>query len=590
MIKDAVSIRIIKNSLDNIAKEMFWATIKTAKSSIIYETYDFAPALTNDKGDLISIGTGIPVFLGVMPIIAKAVMEDIEKHDLGLSPGDIFVINDPYRISTHLNDVALAMPIFYKDELIAIGTIRGHVNDVGGMNPGSWGPDATEIYQEGLVIPTSHFYKDGKLNKEVVRLILHNSRIPDFVYGDLEALAAALRYAYGRVNELCEKYSVELVREAMDDRINDGRIMAKNRLKELKKGEFFAEERIEKYEGMAEDLRITAKVKITDDKFIVDFTDNPPQVKAPINTTFAGIYTAVAVAFTAVTDPHVALNQGYLGALEVICPEGTLFNALAPAPVSCYWETTFYAVDLIWKALAPYYPDKFTAGHFLSVVSETLSMIDPRDKKYKILCEPNPGGWGAGISKDGESCLVSVADGETYCHPVEVIERDYPIRVECMKLNTEEGVGPGTYRGGFGMRKDYRLLTDETNLVCSINRINYAPWGVEGGKDGSCNHIVVIRDGKDIWDGGRASDFAIKKGDIVSIRSGGGAGWGDPLNRDPQLVLKDCQNRLLCVETAKESYGVVINSADNTADLSVDLEATKKLREEMRNKMNSYAH
>ncbi|MGI6485867.1 MAG: hydantoinase B/oxoprolinase family protein [Tepidanaerobacteraceae bacterium] len=163
MIKDVVSIRIIKNSLDNIAKEMFWTAIRTAKSSIIYETYDFAPAITNSKGDLVSIGTGIPVFLGVMPIIAKAVMEDIEEHDLGLDPGDIFIINDPYRISTHLNDVALAMPIFYKDELIAIGTIRAHVNDVGGMNPGSWGPNATEIYQEGLIIPTSHFYERPKI-------------------------------------------------------------------------------------------------------------------------------------------------------------------------------------------------------------------------------------------------------------------------------------------------------------------------------------------------------------------------------------------------------------------------------------------
>jgi N-methylhydantoinase B len=574
MIKDTVSIRIVKSSLDNIAKEMFWATVKTAKSSIIYETFDFAPALTNANGDLISIGTGIPVFLGVMPIIAKAVMEDIKIHDLGLTPGDIFVINDPYKISTHLNDVALAMPIFYKDELIAIGTIRGHVNDVGGMNPGSWGPDATEIFQEGLVIPTSHFYKDGKLNKEVVRLILHNSRIPDFVYGDLEAFAAALRYAYGRLNELCDKYGVDLVREAMDDRIDDGRIMAKNRLKDLKKGEFFAEERIEKYEGMDEDLRITAKIKITDDKFIVDFTDNPPQVKAPINTTYAGVYTAVATAFTAVTDPHVALNQGYLEALEVICPEGTLFNALSPAPVSCYWETTFYAVDLIWKALASHFPDKFTAGHFLSVVSETLSMMDSRDNKYKILCEPNPGGWGGGIDKDGETCLVSVADGETYCHPVEVIEKDYPIRVERMSLNFDDGIGHGAHRGGFGMRKDYRMLADEANMVCSINRIQYPPWGVEGGEDGSCNHIVVIRDGKDIWDGGRASNFNIKKGDIVSIRSGGGAGWGDPSGRDPQLVLEDYKNGLVSLEEAKEVYRVVINSSD----LSIDLEATEKLR------------
>ncbi|MGB9803530.1 hydantoinase B/oxoprolinase family protein [Desulfofundulus sp.] len=576
MARDVVTIRIIKNALDNIAREMFWSTVRTAKSSIIYETYDFAPALTNSQGDLISIGTGVPVFLGVMPIIAKAVMEDVDKFDLGLSPGDIFIINDPYRISTHLNDVALAMPIFHKDQIIAIATIRGHVNDVGGMNPGSWGPNATEVFQEGLIIPTSHFYRAGKLNNEVVRLILRNTRIPDYVYGDLEALAAALRYAYGRLNELCNKYGVDYVLHAMDDRLNDGRLLARNRLQELIKGEFFAEEKIEIYEGMDDDLRITARVIITDNKFLVDFSDNPAQVKAPINTTYAGIYTAVATAFTAITDPHVPLNQGFLEPVEVVCPEGTLFNALPPAPVSCYWETLFYAVDLIWKALAPHLPERFTAGHFLSVVSETLSMVDPRDGQYKILCEPNPGGWGAGIDKDGESCLVSAADGETYCHPVEVIEKEYPIRVECMRFNMEDGVGHGTFRGGFGMRKDYRVLADEANLVCSINRIKYAPWAVNGGEEGSCNHIVVLRDGQNIWDGGRASNFMLKKGDVVSIRSGGGAGWGSPLKRDPLLVLDDYKNGLITLDIAREKYGVIINPEL----LCIDWESTNKLRAE----------
>ncbi|MCR4428523.1 MAG: hydantoinase B/oxoprolinase family protein [Caldiserica bacterium] len=575
MVKDVVTLRIIKNALDNIAKEMFWTTIRTAKSSIIYETYDFAPALNNKKGDLISIGTGIPVFLGIMPLIAKSVLEDIEKHDLGLSPGDIFVLNDPYRISTHLNDVALAMPIFFQDQIVAIGTIRGHVNDVGGMNPGSWGPNATEIFQEGLIIPTSHFYKDGKLNKEVVRLILHNTRIPDFVYGDLEALAAALRYAYKRINDLCLKYGVEMVLAAMDERIADGKILARNRLKELIKGEFFAEEWIEKYEGMDEDLRISAKVKIDDEKFRVDFTDNPPQVKAPINTTFAGLYTAVATVFAAITDPHVPLNQGYLDPVEVICPEGKLFNAQPPAPVSCYWETMFYAVDLVWKAMAPHLPERLSAGHFLSVVSETLSMIDPRDNAYKILVEPNPGGWGGGVDKDGESCLVAAADGETYCHPAEVIEKIYPIRVECMKLNLDDGVGSGKYRGGFGMRKDYRLLVKDANLVCSINRIKYPPWGIDGGKEGSPNHIVILRDEKPIWDGGRASNFLLKEFDIVSIRSGGGGGWGFSFERPPELVLEDWKNGLISVETARIEYGVIIDEKG----LKVDYEGTKKIRE-----------
>lgn len=578
MSRDPITLTIIKNALESIVKEMFWTTVRAAKSSIIYETYDFSPGLTNERGDLIAIGTGVPNFIGITPFIVKTVLEDIEREGLDLSPGDIFIVNDPYRTGTHLNDIALVMPIFHRNEIIAIAAVKGHVNDVGGMNPGSWGPNATEIYQEGIMIPTCHFYKAGKPNKEVIRLILSNTRIPDYVYGDLEALAASLRYAYRRVNELCEKYSVDTVREAIEDRLRDGRILARKRLKELIKGEFTAEEWIEKYEGMEEDIRITVRVKITGDKFVADFSNNPPQVKAPINTTYPGTYASAAIAFVAVTDPHVPFNQGYLEPLEVIAPEGTIFNAQPPAPVSCYWETMFYAVDLIWKALAPYIPDKLTAGHFLSVVSETISMVDPRDGKYKILCEPNPGGWGAGIDKDGESCLVSAADGETYCHPAEVLEREYPIRVECMRLNIEEGVGHGKFRGGFGIRKDYRILADEANLVCSINRIKYPPWGVAGGESGTCNHIVIIRDGKVIWDGGRISNFRLKKGDIVSIRSGGGGGWGDPLERDPNLVLHDYMNGLITPEIAREKYGVVID----VSKLTVDYEATKKLRKELR--------
>jgi len=572
-----ISVQIVKNTLSSIVKEMFWTTVRAAKSSIIYETYDFSPSLLDERGELIAIGTGVPNFIGIMPFMVKAVLEDAVKEDLGLSPGDIFVINDPYRAGTHLNDVGLVTPIFYNDEMIATAAIKGHINDVGGMNPGSWGPNATEIYQEGLVIPTTHLYREGRLNKEVLRIILHNTRIPDYVLGDIEALAAALRYSQRRISELCDKYGVSVVREAMRSKIDEGKMLARKNLGILPKGEFFAEEKIEKYEGMDEDIRITVKVKITDDKFIADFTDNPPQVKAPINTTYPGTYASVTIAFVAITDPHAPLCQGYLEPVNVIAPERSLFNAMPPAPVSCYWETMFYAVDLVWKALASYMPNRLTAGHFLSVVSETLGMIDPRDGKYKILCEPNPGGWGAAIDKDGESCLVSSADGETYTHPAEVLEKEYPIRVECMRLNIEEGTGHGKFRGGFGMRKDYRILADEAILVCSINRIKYPPWGVNGGTDGTCNHLVVIRDDKIIWDGGRAFNFKLRKDDTLSIRSGGGGGWGNPLERDPNLVLEDYKNGLISAEAAKKIYGVVIDAQK----LKVNFKETIDLRRKM---------
>jgi N-methylhydantoinase B len=578
MSRDLVTIQIIKNVLSSIAKEMFYTTIRSAKSSIIYETYDFSPALLDSEGRLIAIGTGLPVFIGILPIMSRNLMKLIEEQGSKMSPGDIYLVNDPYIAGTHLNDVGLVMPLFYGEKLMAIGAIRGHVNDVGGMNPGSWGPNATEIYQEGLIIPGVRLYKGGELNVDVLRLVLRNSRIPDYVHGDIEALAAALRYAQRRIIDICDKYGADTVREAMEDKLNEGKVLARKNIQKLPKGEYFAEEHIEKYEGMDEDIRITVRVKITEDKFIADFSENPPQVRAPINTTFPGTYASTTIAFVAVTDPHVSVSEGYFDPVKVIAPEGTIFNAVPPAATSCYWETMFYAVDLIWKALAPHIPERLTAGHFLSVVAETISMIDPRDKKYKILVEPNPGGWGAAIDRDGESCLVASADGETYAHPAEVIEREYPIRVECMRLNLEDGVGHGRFRGGFGLRKDYRILAEGAELVCSINRISYPPWAVDGGLEGSCNHIVVLRDEKPIWDGGRAFNMRLLKGDIVSIRSGGGGGWGSPLERDPKLVQLDAKNRYISLELAREVYGVVLDPVT----LEINWTATEELRRRMR--------
>ncbi|MEM1520827.1 MAG: hydantoinase B/oxoprolinase family protein, partial [Candidatus Korarchaeum sp.] len=171
MSRDIVTIQIIKNVLSSIAKEMFYTTIRSAKSSIIYETYDFSPALLDAEGRLIAIGTGLPVFIDILPIMSRNMMKLLEEQGSRMEPGDIYLVNDPYIAGTHLNDVGLVMPLFYREKLMAIGAIRGHVNDVGGMNPGSWGPNATEIYQEGIIIPGVRLYRRGELNIDVLRLV-----------------------------------------------------------------------------------------------------------------------------------------------------------------------------------------------------------------------------------------------------------------------------------------------------------------------------------------------------------------------------------------------------------------------------------
>lgn len=553
--EDPFSIEMVKSAFDSIANEMFWIAIRTSKSPIFYETFDFSTAITNREGDTLAISIGLPLWIGVMKFIAKNTLEEAQKHDK-LYPGDIIVCNDPYVTGTHLNDVGMAMPIFHRGEIIAITTAKGHVNDIGGMNPGSWGPDNKEIFQEGLFIPPVKYYEKGKPNRDIIRIIIGNSRIPDSLHGDLEALAGSLRLGNKRITELIQKYGVTVVKNAMDSILAEGEKRAKARLAELPKGKFYAEDYLDEGYETKDPLKIFATTTITDEEFIVDFTGAPKAFPVSLNTTYPATLAAVAVVYMAITDPHMPFNQGLLKPLKLIVPENTIFNAKRPAAVSVYWETMTYAADLVWKALAPRIQDKLSAGHFLSVCAEIIAGIDPRNKEYFVLVEPNPGGWGAAAEKDGESCLVSFADGETFANPVEVLEIRYPILVDRCKLNVEDGSGQGKFRGGLGMIKDYRMLCDEASFTTAINRGKIPPWGAMGGGNGTTNYVVILRDGKEMMRVNRITNFLLKKGDVVSIRSGGGGGWGNPRERDPALVKRDILNGYVTAEVARKVYGV----------------------------------
>jgi N-methylhydantoinase B len=576
---DPVSVEIAKYALENIANEMFWTAIRASKSPIFYETYDFSTAITTREGDVVAISIGLPLWAGVMKFLVKNMLDEVEKYE-GISQGDIIISNDPYLTGTHTNDIGLVMPIFHKDEVIAVVAAKGHVNDVGGMNPGTWGPGSREIYQEGLFLPPVKFYREGKLNKEVARIILANTRIPDYLYGDLEALAAGLRVGAKRINELLEKYGIEVLKKAIESSLEEGREISLRRLKELPKGEFRAEDFLDDDYVTGNPLKLTARIRVTDEKFVVDFSENPKCVEAPINNTYPATFAAVAVTYIAIVNPHARVTQGLLEPLEVIAPPGTIFHAVRPYPVSVYWETMSYAADLVWKALAPYIPDRLSAGHFLSVAAESIAGIDPRTGEYYILVEPNPGGWGASIDKDGESALVAFADGETYANPVEILERRFPIIVERFELNTRDGVGRGRFRGGFGIVKDYRILSDKAYFTTAVNRSRYPPWGVAGGLNGTVNYMVIIRDGKELMRVARILNYELRKGDVVSIRTGGGGGWGDPLERDPNLVLQDVINEYISVDDARSIYGVVIDPDTMT----IRWEETKELRERLKRK------
>jgi N-methylhydantoinase B len=579
---DPFTLEIINNALTSIAEEMFYVFGRTAKSPVIYEVLDYAVGIMDEEGIMLAHANGVPGFIGVLD---HAVKESVKELKEELEDGDIIIVNVPHIAGTHLNDAVLIQPIFYKGELIGYSANKGHWSEIGGMRFGSWTTDSIEIFQEGLQIPPIKLFKRGKPNRDIIEMIRSNSRLPDQTLGDMEAQVASLKIGVKRVIELIEKYGISIYREACRKAVEDSYRYVMLKLRSLPHGEFTAYDYIDDDGITDESLYVKVSVRITDEEFYADFTDSAPQAKGPINSPLPGTIGAVRIVYTSIIDPHYPyMNYGFIKPLRVYAPEGTVFNPTKGAPVATFWEAMLYASDLVWKALAPYISDRLPAGHFLTVGATILGGRDKRTGEPFAIVEPQPGGWGAASYRDGVNALVCVGDGETYASSIEVLERRYPVLVERYTLNIEGGSGHGKFRGGYGIIKDYRVLTDKVFFTISFGRSKYPPWGVRKGSNGTpCKFIIRKRNGEEII-GRKIAAYVLSEGDVVSIRTGGGGGWGDPLERDPELVLNDVINEYITIDEAREIYGVVIDKQT----LKIDIEKTKELREKFRKNKHEY--
>ncbi len=566
------TLEIIKNGLIVASEEMFHSWGRTAKSPVIYEVLDYAVGLIDASGkDLVTQAPGIPGFTGVLDFAAEEV---VKRWGDEIYPGDVFVSNVPYESGTHLNDVTLIMPIFHGERRLGFAVAKGHWSEVGGMHFGSWTSDSTEIYQEGLQLPCVKLFVGDEPNRNVIDIIRFNSRLPEFVLGDMYAQVASMKVAGRRVRRLVEKYGLETVLDAMDRLLEDGERYAKLKLKELPKGTFTAEDWIDD-DGITDDpIPVKARVEITEEEFLVDFTGSGKQAAGSINSAYPSTVSGVRETYMALIDPYTHPNGGFFSPIRIIAPEGTVFNPVRPAPTSTFWEGMSHAADIVWKALAPHAPERLSAGHFLSIEATILGGVDDRTGEPFAIVEPQPGGWGAGCDQDGESALVACGDGETYIASSEVYERRTPILVERYALNTEDGTGHGRFRGGFGAVREYRVLCREASLTVSAGRSKFPPWGVEGGMMGTPNYAVVYKKEQEPKEYRKVAALKMLRGDMVSLRTGGGGGWGDPLEREPERVLLDLKNEYITAEEALNVYGVAVE------DLQVDKGKTEKIRRE----------
>ena len=539
------------------ADEMFYAWGRTSQSTIIYEVLDYACGLTDCDGNLIGQANGATMFLGAISFSAKAILHKFGKDNI--KPGDVFLTNDPYTGSgTHLCDVAAVLPIFCENELVAFAVNKGHWNEIGGKNLGSWSTDATEIFQEGLQLPDIRIYDGGVFNESVRDIIAANCRTPEMTLGDLYAQTAALRIAEARVTELLVKYGRSQVLESIQYILESGLKIALLELANMPKGVFYGEDVLDTDANGVQDIPVKVKVTITDESMEFDFTG--AAVFAPINCSIYGAYSGARIIYQALVSPHTAANDGFYRPLKVIAPEGCLFNAVKPYPVSCYWEPIQILTDVVLRALAPVMPERVPAGHFLSIIWTIIGGIDDHTGKPFVLCEPQAGGWGAAYNKDGERGLVAVCDGETFIIPVEVCEFRYPVRVEQYALNPS--VGAGEFIGGHGLFRDYRILNSNAELTTMASRFKNPPWGFAGGKDGSRNEVQVHRASGEMESRATWSHAPLAKGDLVRFVSGGGGGYGNPRNRPVEKVMNDWKDQYITLEEAREEFGVLTDEGN----------------------------
>jgi N-methylhydantoinase B len=544
---DPITLEIIQEALQATGDEMFAALRRTAMSAIIYEVLDAGTAVTDRDGALASAGAGIPTFVGVLD---KAVRRIIALHGDAIRPGDVFVTNDPfYGGVTHLNDVVLALPVHCDGELIAWTATIAHFNDVGGMVPGSISNEASEIFQEGLRLPAVKLIDAGRPVESVLRIMKVNSRLPDFLQGDLWAEVAAVRLGERRVLELARKYGVETFLAAVAELLVHGERVMRRALAELPEGRF------ELAEEQDSGVLYRVSVSITREEFLVDLRDNPPEDRGSANVSRDGAVIAAQMALMTISGIRGSASSGHFAPLRVLTRPGTVFDPRPEAACSIYSEVRIRLFDLILRCLAPHLGDRLPAGGFASICGTFISGTHPDTGRRFTIVEPQIGGWGGSARRDGNSAMFSPFHGDTFNCPVEVAEMRYGLYVDRLELNVADG-GEGRFRGGKGIVLEYRVRTGGCSLTCAYTRSRHRPWALEGGAEGSSNYVEVVR-----ADGGASERYAVAtmialhEGDVIRVVTATGAGHGDPRDRARELVAADLRAGLLDEPRARAVYG-----------------------------------
>ena len=513
---DAISLAVFRSLFESVAEEMGVTLQRAAFSPNIRERLDFSCAVFDAGARIVAQAAHIPVHLGSMPASVEAAIRAFERFE----PGDVIILNDPYRGGTHLPDVTMVSPVFAGAQVAFFVASRAHHADVGGMSPGSL-PLSTELYQEGLIIPPVKLVEGGRLSRSVFDLITANSRGPEERQGDLEAQLAAQRVGARRLLHLVEAHGYDALTEHANALIDYSRRMTEAVIAAIPDGRYTFEDALEGDGQEARRIPIRVTITVSDRSFAVDFTGTAPQVAGNLNAVEAIVRSAVYYCLRLLAEDDLPVNQGCFAPISVTTPSRSLLNPDFPAAVAVgNTETSQRIVDVVLGALAQALPDVIPAASQGTMNNVTFG--GTHDGRPFVYYETIGGGHGAGPQGDGLSGRHSHMTN-TRNTPVEALEYALPVRVLAYRLREGSG-GAGRFRGGDGIVRGYEFLAPARLTVNSERRI-YAPYGLRGGRPGLAGRNRIVRGEGEIELGGKA-EFMVEPGDVLWIETPGGGGWG----------------------------------------------------------------
>ena len=563
---DPITLEILWRRLISIVDEADASVARTAFSSLLRDAHDYTCMFTDSRGQELVQGTFCtPGQAGAMALGVKTIINSIPSQEY--QPGDVFIVNDPWLLAGHLNDVCVLSPVFYKEKPVVFTACVFHHSDIGGRVAS----DNRQVFEEGLFIPLIKLYDAGVLNESALNLIRRNVRTPEEVTGDIRSQVAANHVCAQKIIEMLADEGLDTLDDLADEIIDRTETSMRDAIAKIPDGVYPYEGVIEGA-GKRKDIKIKLSVAVKGSDIHIDFDGTSAQVdwggNVVYNFTYAYVFMAVKSAF----DPDIPINEGAIRPIKMSAPEGTVVNCKFPAAVAARMQIGHFMTEMVFKALAHATPDNIIAESGGTPAQTNIFYGKRFNGKPWLTMIIRGGGMGAGSKMDGHHCAIFPANGANT--PAEIFESDTPLIVEERSLICDSG-GPGKMRGGLGRKFVIRIPDDDTapepptSIAIQAGRYRYAPKGLY--KGGSANKAqFVVND-----QAGDPSGLTLcESGNVIQFHSAGGGGYGDPLERDPQAVKQDVFNEYVSIEMARNDYGVVIDSKT----LKVDLKETEKLR------------